>query len=196
MEFNYGANLEIHFHQQNEVSIFLENTTSGEDEIKSDLFLLSFFIARKLANLEQDNSIGQSLAFVLENIEEQLDKIFDPNKFDDVLLVPYKGVRGRKRFLAHMVVSDERVNFRLKPKGFGILGKGLGYYSPVSAIMLIKYMGNKYRNNIKAKNGIIALCKYSGQLAPQITPVSQVQFAPQIASVGIGIFDGSLEQEI
>ena len=40
MEFNYGAKLEIHFHQQNEVSIFLENTTSGEDEIKSDLFLL------------------------------------------------------------------------------------------------------------------------------------------------------------
>jgi hypothetical protein len=195
METNYGAHLEIHFHQQCEVSIFLENTAPVDHEIYSDLFLLSLFVTRNLGNLEQDNAVGQSLSYVLENIEKQSDQIFDPEKYDEISLVPYKGVDGRKRFVADMMISEERLRFKLKPKGFGFWGRGLGFYSPSAVMMLIKFMGNKYRNDVNAIKAINATCKRLGHAAREISPSSQYRIVMEVTSIAIGIYDGTLEDK-
>jgi len=54
-------------------------------------------------------------------------------------LVDYRGV-GEKQFIAHLTWENERALLQLKPKGFGIFGRGTNYYVPMSVILLLRYL--------------------------------------------------------
>jgi len=206
---NHNAHLEIHFPQNDEVSVLLKNNTLGEEEIESDLLLLSFYIARHLVNiLSSDREMGKAFSRALCRIEKDSREIFAqeyfynlstshfwkmlPKRFVDkpeVIKLLQAGILGKKRFIADMTFSEEKVNFQLKPIGFGLFGYGgIGFYSPISVLMFIKYLGQKYFNNIKVRKGIITTCNYCGAVANHIDIFNQVEYAIKAATRGIKAF--------
>ena len=199
---DYNAHLEIHFHQPNEVSILLKNNTLGEEEIISDLFLLSFYAVRHIANCFSTNRVlGEILGHALLHIEDNDEEIFSQQSSYDISKNPYwkmlqegmlgiiflppGSLQGGKRFIADMRISGDKVNFKLKPVGFGVLGYGLNWYSPISVLTFIKYLGNKYSDNTKASAGLLAVCRYCGKAANHITVLNQPDYVIKAISAAL-----------
>jgi len=142
-------NLEIHFHEQDKGSVFLENTSSGEDEKFSEILLFCLFAVRTMVNLG-NNNLGYSVAVVLNDVCKKYDiflTFLDRYNDSEAKLVDYKGSEGRKRFFAELQVSDNNFKFHYQTKGFGFLAKGIGYYAPNSVLLLLRHLSNKRRKD-------------------------------------------------
>lgn len=138
---NISANLEIHFHEQQLGSIFLE-TSGGPDEQLGEVMLLCSLALRQMVNLG-NHPVSHMLAEMLMRSESHLAELAHHDVADGVRLAKYPGVPGRKRFLAKLTCTDERLNFQMKAKGFGWLAAGVGYYAPQSVMLLLRYLSQK-----------------------------------------------------
>lgn len=146
-DYHNKLHLEIHFHQQEEGSVFLEsNIVKNKEEEYAHILLLTNYIWRNLSNLELEPSgmLNSELAQLSSGGKELLKEI--NRNSNKPKLVDYKGTKGRKRFTANLdYKSAEYIgNFQLHTKGFGLLGHGISYYAPVSVILLIKYLSKRY----------------------------------------------------
>ena len=146
-------NLEIHFHQQDEGSIFLESNATGRDELFGELLLFCTSTMRHIVNFEHDN-IADSIAFTLSQVAADMSVI---ENIGEVKLVTYQGTPGRKIFLASLIFSENAFNFYHKAKGFGLFSRGMGYYSPNSIVLLLKYLINKRINHQEYLNTLSAI---------------------------------------
>lgn len=143
---SYKLNLEIDFYRQEEASVFLESNIPAEQEQYSQVLLFCNYACRNMYNLGE---AGYSLAMALSGVgkgKDFLKEIINYDSPDAPRLVDKKGENGTKRFLATMTYygSERIANFQLKTKGFGLLARGVGYYSPNSVILLLRYLGNKH----------------------------------------------------
>jgi len=59
-------------------------------------------------------------------------------------LVDYRRAEGSKRFKAAFDLQENRVLIELEAKGFGLFGQGVNYFAPMSVVLLLKYLTDKY----------------------------------------------------
>jgi hypothetical protein len=134
----FAARLEIHFHDQERVSVILE-TTGGPDEKFGELTLFAAYACRQLSSLGRGETSIQ-LASLLDAAGSDLEALIGYRNQAGARLVDYAGAPGRKRFESRLRLTDEKYRFDMHAKGFGILGRGAGYYAPVSVSLLLQYL--------------------------------------------------------
>ena len=98
-------------------------------------------------------------------------------------LVDYKSNPGRKRFIAGLRCTNENFNFKFKPKGFGLLARGIGYYAPNSVIILLRYLVEKRIDDENFISNLSQAAKKCGEayLTGDLSPRTQHQIALMIA---------------
>lgn len=101
----------------------------------------------------------------------------------------HNGIDGQKQFVADMELRDKRViSFGLQSKGFGILGKGVNYYAPMSVILTFKYLYSLHDDwepeNSRFRKMLIKAANLCGKafLQGKITSVSQVTLPLEITT--------------
>lgn len=99
------------------------------------------------------------------------------------------GGEGQKQFIVNMEFRDNRVlNFDLQPKGFGMFGKGVNYYAPMSVILTFKYLYSLHDDweseNSRFRKMLIKSANLCGTafLQGKITAVSQVSLPLEIVN--------------
>jgi len=137
--------LQVDFYQQDEASLFLESNAPGDLHDFGEIVLFDCFTLRQMHNLVRAPA-SMVLASLLGSIHGVVDvlELVTTTPQDFPRLVDYRGIPGRKRFLATLDFNTERASFILKPRGFGLLGKGVNYYAPHSVILLLKYLASRH----------------------------------------------------
>ena len=186
---NIQSNIEIHFHEQLEGSVFLENAASGEDEKFGEALLFSLFTIRTMVNLGR-NDFGYSLGRVLNHICVDFDdykKFLSSPAEDEARLVDFKGAKGRKYFIASLIYSEEKFNFTYKAKGFGLMAKGMGYYAPNSVLLLLRYLSNKRQDDVDFVKRLASIAFKCGSMfmANMIDIKNQAQIAIQVTTTNM-----------
>lgn len=98
--------LEIHFHQEDQGSIFLENNAVDDDYKKSgELLLYAYYVTVQLVNLGR-NEVSLGIATLLNCLQDQLARFAYHKSPNGAELVDFKGFPGRKRFLADLTWGD------------------------------------------------------------------------------------------
>src|SRR6266511_5104804 len=172
-----GMNLEIWFPQQNEVTVFLESSITDDDEerfYESAVFAL--YAARQIANLRDE---GMSLALVLQSTDTSSPLNQTKERLDDVrVLSPTGGDSGRKGFSAKFR-PEKRAYFKLHLHGFGMTGRGVGYYAPTSTLALLYWLLNRRKDDPVYQRALAATAENVGILGSrgQITVTSQAPLA-------------------
>lgn len=180
---NIGMSLEIHFHQQDEASIYLESNTSGEDEMFGEILLFCCVALRQMVNFGINHPTSSALAMLLTQISNSIVQIANYENPNTPKLVDYKGSPGRKRFVASLGYINGKLNFQFNAKGFGLLAREMEYYAPNSVLVLLRYLVKKRINDrdfISRLSRSVENCGkayYSGQLSV----LTQHQIALMIA---------------
>jgi|GEM_PF-2132712 len=144
---NSEMRLEIHFHQEDEASVYIESNAVEEHQKQTDeLFMFSALAARQIVNVGNDHkgtsSLASSLALLGKDLGEDLDSFSGLARSGipgAAKLVDYKGAPGRKQFIATLTDAG----FYLSAKGFGILARGVGYYAPNSVMVLFQHLAKR-----------------------------------------------------
>ncbi len=145
--------VEIHFHQQDEASGFMQSTLIDTPPQLMELYFFSCFTATQLDDLRpNDAQAASSLAQALVSMELPIAPVDDDFKPfvafilgtapDTPRLVDYKGTPGAKMFGGELRYAG-RTDFRLLRKGFGLLGRGRMYYVRHSVLHLLKYLARR-----------------------------------------------------
>ncbi len=180
-------NAEIHFHQQDQASVFLETTVSGNEEKFAEILLFCCFAIRQMVNFGRDPA-AFAIARLLDYASTALKEVADHQSPDEAKLVEYKGSPGRKRFVARVTCTDDRLGFILKPKGFGLLGRGMGYYGPDSVTLLLKYLVKKRNGDDEFIGKLAAAAAMCAQAYSQgqVSLATQSQIAMMVAATTAG----------
>jgi hypothetical protein len=175
---NIAQNIEIHFHQQNQVSIFHEINVSGDDEKTGEIAGLTLFALRMMSNLGA-NDTSDSLGSILAGAAEIVPEFAARAATESFQLIQYPGYQGRKRFLATLRMTDDSTRFDMKAKGFGWLATGVGYYGPVSVVALLRYLAENHSNDTDFLQAVVVAAEMCGhlQLRRQISLTNQLQLA-------------------
>lgn len=138
-------------------AVFLNLMTNNNDQDLARYYIP--FIAALGYDISELVGLMPTLAMyrAATNIDnEQLAREICPNIAQ---VREYSGVSGRKKFIASLSLSgDKKLKFNLKPVGFGLLGRGINYYAPMSVILTFKYLqslwdgdeeqSSKFRSNL------------------------------------------------
>lgn len=182
-----GMNLEVWFPQQNEVSVFLESSIPDTDEEQFyETSLFALYAARQIANLRAE---GSSLAFVLQTTDTSNPLAQTQARLDEVRVSSPRGGGGggRKGFTCELR-PDKRAFFKLNAHGFGMMGRGVGYYAPTSTLALLYWLLDRRKDDATYQRALAATAENVGVLGIQgaITVTSQAPLAMQAASAAWG----------
>lgn len=180
-----GMNLEVWFPQQNEVSVFLESSVGDPEEEQSlETGLFALYAARQIANLGGD---GYSLAAVLQATDTAEPLSQAEQRLGDVRVTSPRASGGRKGFTVELR-PDERAFFKLKAHGFGMMGKGVGYYAPTSTLALLYWLLNRRKDDRTYQRALAAAAENVGIAGSQglINVTSQADIAMQAAGAAWG----------
>jgi hypothetical protein len=180
-----GMNLEIWFRQQNEVTVFLESSIPDTDEEQFyETSLFALYAARQIANLRAE---GASLAFVLQTTDTSNPLAQALERLDEVRVSSPGGPGGRKGFTCELR-PDKRAFFKLNAHGFGMMGRGVGYYAPTSTLALLYWLLERRKDDATYQRALAATAENLGILGMrgQITVTSQAPLAMQAASAAWG----------
>lgn len=173
-------NLEIWFPQQTEVSVSLESSiTDPEEEQASEVSLFALYAARQIVNLRHD---GYALATVLAATDaadplRQAEQRVGELRFSSPRLLD-----GRKGFTVEFR-PGARVFFKFNAHGFGLLGKGIGYYSPTSTIALLHWLLNRRKDSAAYLRALATAAEKIGRAGDHglVSVTSQAVTAMQVA---------------
>lgn len=138
----FRSRLEVHFHDQDQASIFYETTAVDADNPFAELLIFCMYACRQMYSLAfggDSTGSSRSLAEFLTGIPKNLLELLVTDLPSTARLVPFPGNSGRKRFIAELACNGT-VNFQMHTKGFGFLAKGVGYYSPNSVYLFLQYL--------------------------------------------------------
>lgn len=110
---NIQSNLEINFHQQDEASVFLENTANSKEEKFGEILSFCYVALHIIVNFGNHPAAGQ-IAMLLSQVDGNLKKFAGYDSPDGPKLIDCPRTTGRKRFLAALRYSDN--NFSIKTK--------------------------------------------------------------------------------
>jgi len=189
---NINSRLEINFHQQDEASVFLENTTSGREEKFGEILLFCCVALRNIVNFGNHHPIASSLAVLLsQQIKGNLKELMNHKGPSEPKIIDYPGSQGRKRFVASLKCADDNFNFQYNAKGFGFLARGIGYYAPNSVLVLMKYLAKRRQDDKEYIEALENAAEQCGAiyLSGQLSIPNQSKIALMIAGVSYNIDD-------
>lgn len=148
---------EIHFYSENEAAVVLESRGNKNDDKFGEGLLFCRFAFQSMGNLQGDDIEG-SLAQVLLGVNAK-----SLLKEEDLKLIEYNGDADKVFYIKLEYKGEEdSFFFNLKTSGFGFLGKGLGYYSPCSVMILLEYLLKKRSGDKKYISNLIHIANQSG----------------------------------
>lgn len=185
-----GINLEIWFQQSNEVTVFLETSfVDSDEEMFYETYLFSLYAARHIANLGADDFAGSSLASVLLSIDTSNPLADVESRLEGEVHIgsPTRDRGGRKGFTAELR-PEKRAFFNLKLHGFGLLGKGAGYYAPTSTLALLCWLLRRRKDDPTYQRALGATAENIGLAGTRgmINVASQSEIAMQAAGAAWG----------
>lgn len=160
---------EIHFHQQDTISVYVESTLADDQERIGEIGLLCFYAVRMLSNLGP-NATSQNLAAALANVSGGIDVLASPDDPFGFKLISYPGHPGRHSFHCSFDWTTQQLTTNFKTKGFGFFAKGMGYYGPTSVLAFARFLVLKrstdlqFRKSIAVTLGFCAEVFRSGKL--------------------------------
>jgi hypothetical protein len=172
-----GINVEIAFYGQEEVSVFLESTFSGEEQERCESLLFALYAARQVANFGRADAVGASLGTALAAVDADDPTNWVATALEEVRVVASSGARGRKGF--NVTFRPEPLYFKVNPYGFGMLGRGVPYYSLPSTLVLLSYLLNRNVENPDQQQRLANTANNVGlaTLNGSVSVTSQVQVA-------------------
>jgi hypothetical protein len=180
---------ELNFHQQDEVSIFEESTLNQPDEALYELYLFISYTLRQMSNLGI-HQVTDTLANALMEAPTQIGVVASGVPFGGFRIVPYPGAAGRKRFLTSLMDNNRGAKFELKMIGFGILGRGMGYYAPTSVLALLAFFARKRRSDPQFVHMLAHSAMLCGQA--QLGRIIGVGNQPAVAEQILGTICGAI----
>jgi hypothetical protein len=144
--------LEIRFPADDRALILLESTATGGPEGRAEVLLFCLYATRAIANLRQTESaqlLTESLAALAHASTDDLSAFVERDgppmtgaeSVAVVVLEPGQRPSGDKSFQASVRFLDNepnpRIVFAMKPRGFGLLSKGVDHYAPSSVLVLL-----------------------------------------------------------
>jgi hypothetical protein len=139
---NIRNSAEIHFHQQEQVSVYFETNASGVEQEFGEIALMTCFSIRILSNLGV-NDASDMLAQFLVNAPRAVEEIVSGGSTGGFELIKYPGYKGRRQFILNMVMNDSQFKLDLSQLGFGFLARGYGYYAPIGVFALLRFLAGK-----------------------------------------------------
>ena len=178
--------VEVTFVQQDAVSVFLESALVGEEEQRAEILLFSFFATRNIANLGRRDTVGSSLGDALCRVHDDKSVYRLLREFGgtDLRLVDPRKESGPKRFNATLRLTRRGPIFKLKAHGVGVLGKGLGFYSPTATLALLAYLLQRRQGDRRYNNRLVAAANAVGRAADAVSLRSQARVAMEAAAFG------------
>src|SRR5271157_1860194 len=161
MSIRNGA--EVHFHQQEQVSIYLETTAWGLEQEFGEIALMTCFSIRILSNLGV-NDTSDTLARYLLDGPQAVKEFATGSITGGFELIPYPGCKGRKRFKLDMILNQSDFNFQLAQIGFGFLARGFGFYAPISVFALLRFLSSHRRQQDAFLSSLGLATAYCGSL--------------------------------
>jgi hypothetical protein len=167
---------EIHFHEQDVVSIFHETNVGGSEEKFAELSFAAGFAIRIMSNLgthELTDALAQQLQLVGQIIAQPIEQLLNMQP----RVIRYPGHPGRKQFNISLRMTDQSFKFGYSDKGFGFLSKGLGYYGPAAVQSVFRYFASRRSNDDIYLNALANCAIASGQfqLGRKITLTNHAQ---------------------
>jgi hypothetical protein len=183
-----GMNLEVWFPQQNHVTVFLESSFADPGEESAvEVHLFAHYACRQIANLGGEPTLCAALAGVdpaepLVSVEQML---------DDVTVSSPQTRGGARGFTAEFRPGPR---FKLKGHGFGLMGKGVGYYAPTSTLALLCWLLRR-RDHAAYRTALAATAATIGELGMggMITVRSQGDAAAHAAIAGMDYIEESAD---
>ncbi len=160
---NIRNSAEIHFHQQEQVSVYLETTASGLEQEFGEIALMTCFSIRILSNLGV-NDASDTLARLLLNGPQGVKEFASGSSTGGFELIPYPGYKGRKQFLLNMVMNNSQFKFDLAQNGFGFLARGFGFYAPIGVLALLRFLSGNRRQQDAFLSSLGQATEYCGYL--------------------------------
>jgi len=144
----------------------------------------AFCLIRQLATLgnPEDDVLAQVL---LEIPTSKLSRIAG-----DIEIVPYPGYEAKKQFSASCALRPDTSSFYFDTKGFGLLGRGIGYYSPASVFVFLQTLAQQHTDEESYLVKLRDACRLSGvfHLSKQLTMSNQSELAFQISGTLLSEF--------
>jgi hypothetical protein len=181
-----GMNLEVWFPQQDEVTVFLESSFPDQDEEQFyETSLFALFAARQIANGRGD-AFSSSLAEVLFSINETSPLSHVESQLEGEVRVGSPTSRGGRKGFTAEFRPEKRAFFKLNMHGFGMLGKGVGYYAPTSTLALLCWMLRRRHDDQAYQRALATTAKAVGAagVSGMISVTSQSQVAMQASAAG------------
>ena len=179
---------ELHFHQQDQLSIYTVSTAMGDiRDFVGEIGTLNFYALRMLNNLGRKPE-SYALAECLLATEQMISITNAGLPLDDLKLVPYAGHRGRHSFfLSYSWGHSYAPKFKFKGKGFGWLWKGIGYYGPMSVLGFIRHLALKHRGSTAHLEAIAHSMNFCATVhrSGKLNAVSYYNLAVAAAEIGM-----------
>jgi len=179
-----AVNAELHFHEQEVLSIFHETNVTGTEELFAELVFASAFAIRSMSNLgthEVTDALAQQLQVLARMIVELPDQLLVPMP----RLIQYPGYQGRKYFVSRLRLTNNQLQLHYTAKGFGWLATGVGYYCPAAVQSLFRYFAHRRLSDSLYRNTLANVAAVCGelQIARQISLTNQPQLVMGLAAV-------------
>lgn len=137
-----SLNIEIHFHEQEMASVFLESNANGQSGNFGEVYLFTLFALRQLASLGKPQS--SALATALLHVNSIIKDLATVHELGGVKIIPFQGYQGRKLLFARFTLGDQSQSFYFNTKGFGLFSRGIDYYSPTGVLVLFRYLAIRH----------------------------------------------------
>ncbi len=152
---NLTVEVDVGFHTSTRASVRLTNTAMEEDARFGEILLFTLFAIRQMVN---DRGLpGQFTAHMLSQTSESLDETLDSHGWGRVELIEFPGHPAPKGFAAALTLRDDIAHLNMEPRGFGVLGKGIAYYSPHAVQLLLLHLIHAHQDD-ESFLGQLAAC--------------------------------------
>lgn len=174
---------EIEFFSEREACVSLFKTTSDQfDGKESELLLVALTILRTLTNFGSDSVGGIRMSDLLSHqmtsYRNAIEEIVGDNSEGRVVLFEnHPGFESKKSFSVRL--DYPRLDFKYEMHGFGLFGKGIGFYAPEAVNLLIKRIAISRESDlefIKLLEATIVCCGFYG-LSGRVPVINQTLHA-------------------
>jgi hypothetical protein len=203
--------LEVRFPADDEASVLLRSTGSGQADKQAELILFCLYAARAIANLRQTDAaraLVRSLAAfeqatvdeVREFVQGDGPRTGTGDEINVVFAPPDQAFSNDKSFHANVRYigeeSNPRIFFTMKPRGFGLLGKGVDYYAPGSVLVLLYSLFKRREEDESYLRRLARAAGLIGQLAAADKYAFGNQMDVAVAAADLGWHAAPISEEI
>lgn len=167
------ARLEIWFPSKDEVSIVVEADGDGFEREVAEATVFAAFAAGMIVGMGKRPET-QYLCDLLADMPHDGVELLH---MGELQIVPPSSAKGQKGFEGALKISPGLARTGIKPTGFGLFSRGVGFYAPMAALAL--FLDLHHRQSPDGRFVLVETARRIGTLgaAGHITIASQAQVA-------------------